>query len=556
MSKLLRFLVDETASGRGDSLKSYAVAVDGLGRPETFDAASDSSARVQMVRLRHALESHYAHHGPVDDQCLYLQPGSYRVRLAKLSAAYPSLYRPLSQPIDRLVLPPNLTETVPSFNAPVQNTGAEEFIAIEQRFRLRPRYRFLAVGIMAGVVFALLAWFGWQHFAHPKSGPVSPVLELLPVEGADSPELVQTSRIVSNTFANDLPRFKISRVRVLSSTDEPALSGGDEEVYRLSSRVEKDIRGGQRLYLRLTNARTEIAFWSHEMRLDEDAKAVPDALVPVIAGINGPFGAIASHDSALYSAGNDAGYACLLKYYSFVQTRATEAEPKIDACLKRTVTEQRLQAPMLASRALFTIERSSAMKNFDLATETAMKLARAAIATDPNDAMANFAVARLSYLKNDCVSARFYTGRAVEANSNSPLILANLAALSPMCGYPGARDLLDRAFLAQTELYPRGRLLLVLAALEQGRPDKVAEIKPSDVPQSEFSKINYYLAETLIAGSQGKRALTARNWKQFVTAQPLESRDPNVLLGQIIIMPSLRRKLLKILSSAGAFDAR
>ena len=553
LSKLLRFLVDETASGRGDSLKSYAVAVDGLGRPETFDAASDSSARVQMVRLRHALESHYAHHGPVDDLCLYLQPGSYRVRLAKLSVAYPSLYRPLSETINPNGHSPAPTNTDSLSVDSVQSVTPVAIISNESRFRLRPRYRFLGFGLAAGIFVALLAWVGWQQFARPQGVPVSPILELVPVEGADSKELAQTSRIVSNTFANDLPRFKISRVRILKSNEDLPLPTGDEEVYRLSSRVEEDIRGGQRLYLRLTDARTEIAFWSHEMALNDDAKTVPDMLVPIISGINGPFGAIASHNLTLYRDRNDAGYACLLKYYSFVQTRATEAEGQIDACLQRPVEEQRLQSSMLAARALFTIERSSAMKNFDLAAETAIKLARAAIAADTNDSMANFAMARLSYLRNDCVSARFYTGRAVDANSNSPLILANLAALSPMCGYPGARDLLDRAFLAQTELYPRGRLLLVLAALEQGRPEKVAQIKPSDIPQSEFSQINYYLAETLIAGSQGQHELTARNWKKFVAAQPLKSRSPDVLLRQIIIMPTLRRKLLKILQNAGAF---
>ena len=251
---------------------------------------------------------------------------------------------------------------------------------------------------------------------------------------------------------------------------------------------------------------------------------------------------------------NDAGYACLLKYYSFVQTRATDIEGGITDCLKKPVVERRLKATLLAAHALFTIERSSAMQNFASATDRAVGLARAAVDADPNDGMANFAMARLSYLKNDCVSARFYTGRAVEANSRSPLILANLAALAPMCGYPGTRDLLDRAFLVQSELYPRGRLLLVLAALEQGRPEKVAEIKPSNIPQSEFSQINYYLAETLIAGARGQRELTARSWKRFVAVQPLKSRNPDVLLGKIIIMPRLRRKLVRILQNAGAFE--
>ena len=554
LSKLLRYLVDQTVDGRGDALKSYAVAVDGLGRPETFDAASDSSARVQMVRLRHALESHYAHHGPVEDQCLFLQPGSYRVRLAKLAVAYPLLYRPLSQTDDRPLQIPAPSETSLLLDAPVQNIPLVAVNSREPRFRIERRHRFLGFGVAAGIIVALLAWFGWQQLFGPSAATISPVLEILPMEDADTSELSRTSRLISSTFATDLPRFKVSRVRILGSGDEPGQPGPDEELYRLASRIDEDVSGGQRLYLRLTDARTGTAFWSDELQLETDVKTVPDALVPLIANINGPFGAIASHSLITYGDGDNAGYACLLKYYSFVQTRAVEIESKIAACLKKPVKEQRLRAPILAARALFNIERMSAMKNFDAAADTSITFARAAVAADPNDAMANFAMARLSYLKNDCVSARFYTGRAIDANANSPLILANLAALSPMCNYPEARKLLDRAFLAQSELYPRGRLLLVLAALEQGRPEKIALIKPSDIPQSEFSRINYYLAETLIAGSRGQRELTARSWKRFVAAQPLKSRDPDVLLGQIIIMPKLRRKLLKILEGAGAFE--
>lgn len=60
LSKLLRYLVEETANGKAEKLKSFVVATEGLGRPDSFDAASDSSARVQMVRLRKTLESHYA----------------------------------------------------------------------------------------------------------------------------------------------------------------------------------------------------------------------------------------------------------------------------------------------------------------------------------------------------------------------------------------------------------------------------------------------------------------------------------------------------------------
>lgn len=97
MTRLLIWLLHETLAGRGDSVKSYTIAVEALGRPETFDSQQDSYPRVQTGRLRKALETYYSQHGPVGDKCVYLQPGSYKLRFAELDLAYPQLYRPLSR---------------------------------------------------------------------------------------------------------------------------------------------------------------------------------------------------------------------------------------------------------------------------------------------------------------------------------------------------------------------------------------------------------------------------------------------------------------------------
>ena len=541
LSKLLRYLVDETIRGNGDALKSYSVAVDGLGRPETFDSASDSSARVQMVRLRKALESYYAQHGPTEDLCLYFQPGSYKVRAGKLSSAYPQLYRPLSE-VGNGVANGGL-------NSPLRPSDT----TVSQAPNNIRRARIIA-GVFFGILIAVLAGVGWQQFVQSRKTPLSPILEIIPVEHADTPALNKTAQIISSSFANDLPRFNIAQVRVVGENSVSPSPDTGENVYSLSSRIEEDAAGGQRLFLRLSDAPTGTAFWSHEAKFETQPKSVAAALVSLTADISGPFGVIAAHGSMLYRDRNDAGYACLLKYFSFVESRAVEIEDEIAACLGKPVKEQRLKATMLAARALFTIERSSAMKNFDAATDMGIRFARASVEAGPNDASSNFAMARFSYLKNDCISARFYTRRAVEANANNPLILANLAALAPVCGYPDAAALLDRAFLAQSPRYPRGRLLLTLAALQQGQPKRLAEIKPSDVPQSPFSRVNYFLTETLIAGTKGDRELTAQNWKQFVAAQPSKSRNPDEILKPIVALRPLRVKLIKMLADAGAFE--
>ena len=74
----LRFVVDETLAGRGHDLKEYVVAVQVLGRPDTFDPRTDSSVRVAARRLRQKLDEYYAGEGRDDEVGIALERGGYR----------------------------------------------------------------------------------------------------------------------------------------------------------------------------------------------------------------------------------------------------------------------------------------------------------------------------------------------------------------------------------------------------------------------------------------------------------------------------------------------
>jgi hypothetical protein len=81
LARLLCYLVETTINGQGRTLKSYSVAVDGLGRSPDFDSQADSYARVQVARLRKLLDSYYADAGAKQGQRLLIDSGSYEVRL-------------------------------------------------------------------------------------------------------------------------------------------------------------------------------------------------------------------------------------------------------------------------------------------------------------------------------------------------------------------------------------------------------------------------------------------------------------------------------------------
>ena len=78
LSQFLRFAVEETLAGRGDSLKAYSIAVNLLGRPPDFDPDTDTIVRNQAGRVRRALEHYYLTAGVHDQVKISLPSGSYR----------------------------------------------------------------------------------------------------------------------------------------------------------------------------------------------------------------------------------------------------------------------------------------------------------------------------------------------------------------------------------------------------------------------------------------------------------------------------------------------
>lgn len=77
LRRFLRFAVERTLAGEGMRLKEYTIAVEALGRPESFDARLDSIVRVEARRLREKLEIYYETKGMQDPIVIRIEPGKY-----------------------------------------------------------------------------------------------------------------------------------------------------------------------------------------------------------------------------------------------------------------------------------------------------------------------------------------------------------------------------------------------------------------------------------------------------------------------------------------------
>ncbi|NKC52130.1 hypothetical protein HED63_25100 [Ochrobactrum cytisi] len=89
---ILSYLGDQYFSNGRDSVKAYAIAVDVLGRPESFDPGTDPIARIEMSRLRSALVQYFEAFGREKPIEIILPKGKYALCF---------LYRPSKAPAKR-----------------------------------------------------------------------------------------------------------------------------------------------------------------------------------------------------------------------------------------------------------------------------------------------------------------------------------------------------------------------------------------------------------------------------------------------------------------------
>ena len=95
LRRLLRFLADKSASGEADDLKEYIVAIDGLGKPATYDPRYNSAVRIQVGRLRQKLADYYRAEGLDDPIVIDLPKGRF-----KLKFTYRSVPGTASAPVE------------------------------------------------------------------------------------------------------------------------------------------------------------------------------------------------------------------------------------------------------------------------------------------------------------------------------------------------------------------------------------------------------------------------------------------------------------------------
>jgi len=89
LPKLLSYLTEKTLAGEANGLKEFTIAVEALGKPDSFNPQNDSSIRVQIGRLRARLAEYFADEGSQDPVRVVLPRGSFELRFEEVEGRAP-----------------------------------------------------------------------------------------------------------------------------------------------------------------------------------------------------------------------------------------------------------------------------------------------------------------------------------------------------------------------------------------------------------------------------------------------------------------------------------
>ncbi len=78
--QLFEYLTEKSLRGESDSLKEYTIALDALGKPESFDPRHESVVRMHLVRLRQKLAEYYTTEGASEPIVVDIPKGGFKVR--------------------------------------------------------------------------------------------------------------------------------------------------------------------------------------------------------------------------------------------------------------------------------------------------------------------------------------------------------------------------------------------------------------------------------------------------------------------------------------------
>lgn len=553
LRRLLEYLVEQTLAGNGERLKAYQIAVDGLGRDDSFDPQSDSYPRVQVGRLRKMLELHYAGLSAQEAagrHRIVIPVGRYNVELAPM--AEPAATAPVGAGPQSL---PNSGGDTAAFGGAA---GAEDSQGHARSQASSPAPSGIDRGWILWVVRILLLlgllYVIWL-LAKPETASEEAARRdmrrqiahvTILTEPASGNDALNTAAQIAEMH---LQRFEM--LAVTSAAHEDVSETERARAYQLVVRGSGSgpARANAPIFLALRHKASGTTLWSYEINHDGTEIAAPDVEQAIGNGISEVArsgGVIIQHQRKLLGGDTSPGYPCLIAYDSFRQSRDPAERAAVSQCLDASAKLFPNESLVLQAQSFLELSRPRGKSMVPLTpTARGRDLAEAALRNNGTSALAQIAVARSAWARGNCPRAIAFARRAIESNPLEPDTLGLAGSLLMACGdYPGAEPVLERASALNEQ--PGGyqiSSLVITRVINGKRPEALQLALSAEKPELE-TQPNFLLGRALALAANGRVAEGRADWRALEKLVGAPSGAPaSDVLARFTISPFFARRM-------------
>jgi tetratricopeptide (TPR) repeat protein len=447
---ILRYLAERRFKGCEEGVKAYSVALDVLGRPSGFDASTDPIVRIEISRLRSALDAYYQAFGTTDGATIHIPRGMY-------ITLFPGM-----------VVPHELDDGHPVVSPPLEaeELGDQAETPVHPLRRRFPQRLVLAAAaaslvVVAGITARFELFSAWRMMTEKPT--VYIMMEA--AEGRLSGEASQTR----DTLMTALTQF--TTLTVAKAGYSSVRSGR-----RSGRRYEIDIKyygdtDDRSVWWQIADSETGDLLKSGLEKVDASGKSpasirleMAGALAQRFAATRGVINNIEIHDSPEDAIGN----VCVLRAEYALDEGGADRVADSRQCLEHSL--EAVPADPDAAALLSRILLAGSGGNGDPAIQLrALELAKGAASSAPMSDRAQVALMVAQFAAGRMEAAVRAGNRAVELNPNNDDAAAKLALVLYTGGYKDAGVAMAHDASAAPDSTPRdATLVLALDAYKSG----------------------------------------------------------------------------------------
>jgi hypothetical protein len=439
---ILSYLAERRFKGCAQSVKAYSIALDVLGRSSDFDASTDPIVRIEISRLRTALDTYYSVFGAATQASVHIPKGSYVALFPKT----PIPHDPVEDHHNNLLV---------GFDGAV---GAPFEAASGMRHRRLGMTA--ALGLSAAVAVAAVIW--WTADQPMMTAKPTVVVAM----SAVSDDMEGEAGLTKDTLITALSQFQTI---VVSRSRTVLPKGGASRSYEIDLKYYAD--GDDRsVWWQMVDSKSGSLLKSGIQKIAIEGKApasvreeMAGALARQVASSRGVINSIEMQEAPKGAPGN----VCVLRAEYALDEGDADDILGATRCLDRTLAlaPDDPDAISLFARLKVTVDDGEAG-----AVLKAVDLAKRAVSITPLSDRAQTALMMAQFAAGHTQAAIEAGNRSIALNPNSAGAAASLGLVLFSSGFWKAGADLAQEAAAMSDSTPRdATLVLALDAYRSGR---------------------------------------------------------------------------------------